>query len=64
MIDTSYRGKAILTRLNPLNKYGDSTTKESIEVRVLAAAEGWAMVRRKGCSPFICGVKELEAVKK
>jgi hypothetical protein len=32
---------------------------EQVEVRVLAIAEGYAMVRRKGALPFVCQVKEL-----
>ena len=28
-------------------------------VRVLAVAEGWAMVRRKGCRVYCCRVDEL-----
>lgn len=28
-------------------------------VRVLAVAEGWAMVRRPGCMVYVCPVKEL-----
>ena len=31
-----------------------------IEVRVIAIAEGYAMVRRKRAMPFVCSVKELE----
>ncbi len=31
-----------------------------IEVRVLAIAEGYAMVRRKGAMPFVCNVRDLE----
>lgn len=30
--------------------------------RVMALAEGYAMVRYKGCSPFIAAVKELTRV--
>ena len=29
------------------------------EVRILAEAEGYAMVRRKGCMPYVASVKEL-----
>lgn len=32
---------------------------ESFEVRVLARAEGYAMVRRKGGAPFVCSESEL-----
>jgi len=31
------------------------------EVCVMAEAEGYAMVRRKGAYPYVCPVKELEA---
>lgn len=30
-----------------------------VEVRVMALAEGYAMVRRKCCLPFVVSVKEL-----
>ena len=30
------------------------------EVRIMAEAEGYAMVRRKGCVPFVVQLKELE----
>lgn len=33
---------------------------ERFEVRVMAVAEGYAMVRRKGCMPYVAPVKELE----
>lgn len=29
------------------------------QVRVMARAEGYAMVRRKGCAPFVVSEKEL-----
>jgi len=32
---------------------------EPVEVRVMAIAEGWAMVRRKGAMPFIVREKEI-----
>lgn len=35
---------------------------EECEVRVMAEAEGWAMVRRKGCAPFVCRSKELATI--
>lgn len=31
------------------------------EVRVMAEAEGYSMVRRKGCYPYVCPIKELYA---
>jgi hypothetical protein len=35
---------------------GQTTTSE---VRVLARSEGYAMVRRKGCMPFVVAEKKL-----
>ena len=64
MIDVNFRGKAILTRVNPLNSWGDRITTESFEVRVMAAAEGYAMIRRRGAIPFVCKMKELEEMGK
>ena len=66
MIETSYRGKAILTRVSSVGliHHFNTNVTESFEVRVMAVADGYAMVRRKGCSPFICKQEELEVVKK
>ena len=33
---------------------------EEKEVLVMAIAGGYAMVRRKGCMPYVCPVKELK----
>jgi len=33
---------------------------DRIKVRIMAIAEGYAMVRRKGAMPFVCNVKDLE----
>lgn len=33
---------------------------ERWDVRVMAVAEGYAMVRRKGCMPFVATFRELE----
>ena len=30
------------------------------EVEVMAVADGYAMVRRKGCAPYICQAKEIK----
>jgi hypothetical protein len=38
--------------------------RERREVRIMAIAEGYAMVRRKGAMPYICDVKELTQSKK
>jgi hypothetical protein len=35
---------------------------EEREVRVMAIAEGYAMVRRKGAMPYVCNLKELRLV--
>ena len=35
---------------------------EEREVRVMAIAEGYAMVRRKGAIPYVCKLKELRLV--
>ncbi len=41
----------------------DGKWSEEIErrvVRVMAIAEGYAMVRQKGCIPYVAPLKELE----
>lgn len=38
------------------------TSIERVPVRVMAVAEGYAMVRRKGCKTFVVPVKDIEAV--
>jgi hypothetical protein len=38
-----------------------TTVYDDREVCVMAEAEGYAMVRRKGAYPYVCPVKELEA---
>lgn len=35
------------------------TTQDIRRVRVMAVAEGWAMVRRPGCAPYLCPISEL-----
>ncbi len=42
-------------------KHDQST--EDVPVEVMAIAYGYAMVRRKGCAPFIVNFSELEGVK-
>jgi hypothetical protein len=56
--------KAIRANTMPV-KYKDGewvyeTTK--YEVRIMAIAEGYAMIRRKGCLPSVCSIKELEVL--
>jgi hypothetical protein len=52
---------AIFTRKEPANfinfKWEYKINK--FEVRVMAISEGYAMVRRKGCIPFVCNIKDL-----
>lgn len=33
---------------------------EEIPVRLMAQADGYSMVRRKGCMPFVCSSKYLK----
>ena len=33
---------------------------ERRDVRLMAVSDGWAMVRRPGCVPYVCRAKELE----
>lgn len=37
--------------------------KDAGEVRIMAVAEGYAMVRRKGCMPFAVSLKDLDPTK-
>jgi hypothetical protein len=56
--------KVIRSYSNPVRyengKWVNETTE--YEVRIMAIAEGYAMVRRKRCLPFACSVKELIGV--
>jgi hypothetical protein len=55
------RTKAIYTKVSPVikdGKWASETIKN--EVRVMAFAEGYAMVRYKGCTPFAVPEKNLE----
>lgn len=56
--------KATLTRKVPAvvaGMFGTMVTEE-VEVRVMAEAEGWAMVRRNRAMPFICQAKDLKPI--
>lgn len=58
------RETAILTRKLPADyssKGGWRYVAEEFEVRVLARSEGYAMVRRPRCAPFVCPEKDLRA---
>lgn len=54
-------GKAIYIHTLPTIRDGKwvSVTDE-FEVRIMAIAEGYALVRRKGCMPFACSVEDLK----
>lgn len=53
-------GKAICIHRMPAIKDGKwVTVTDEFEVRVMAIVEGYAMVRRKGCMPFVCRVRDL-----
>lgn len=36
---------------------------ETLEVEVMTTKNGYAMVRRKGCAPFVAPVKDLTLIK-
>lgn len=40
-------------------KLGSKILYGNSEAKVIAIAEGYAMVRRKGCLPFVLSIKEL-----
>ena len=53
-------GKAIYTKTSPKIKDGKFISEtDEFEVRVMATTEGWAMVRRKGCMPFVAQITDL-----
>ena len=53
-------GKAILVkRSQVIRSHGFVTETEEFEVRIMAIAEGWAMVRRKGAMPFVARLEDL-----
>lgn len=55
--------KAIYTAVVKTRTVGClATVTQEVDVRVIAIAEGYAMVRRKGAVPFVCTVKELRQV--
>lgn len=54
-------GEAIYIQTKPAIKDGKFIpVTDEFEVRVMVIAEGYAMVRRKGCMPFACSVKDLK----
>ncbi len=53
--------EAIRARASVIIVKHHSTVKLGAEVRIMATGEGYAMVRRKGCMPFVVGLNQLEA---
>jgi hypothetical protein len=47
--------EALYAHVKPGARFRD----EVGEFRVMAVAEGWAMCRRKGCSPFVRSVRDI-----
>lgn len=58
------KDKAIYTKQEPdkLTRNGWVYKTAQFEVRIMAVAEGYAMVRRKGAMPFICQEKDLSLI--
>lgn len=58
------REKAIWTRDYAVSFDGHSWDYETeqCEVRVMSRAEGYAMVRRPRCMPFVCSEKDLSPI--
>ena len=56
--------KMILTQTHPVAfKDGEWTYEtQRFPVRVMAVAEGYAMVRRPRAMPFVCHIKDLSTV--
>ena len=55
---------AVWTRKQPVSFTGGKWTIELVarQVEVLATAKGYAMVRNKGCAPFVVSEKDLKPV--
>jgi hypothetical protein len=55
---------ATYTRKKPVAFSGGKWTTELVvtTVEVMATAKGYAMVRHKGCMPFVVSEKELRAI--
>jgi len=45
-------------------KRGDKFSDKLGEVHVMAAVDGWAMVRRPGCAPLTIPIKQLKRWRK
>lgn len=42
-----------------LRPVGEPEVSREVEARVMAVADGYAMVRHKGCMPFAVAVKDM-----
>ena len=40
-------------------QYFDASVGEVVDIRCMSVCEGWAMVRRPGCAPFIVRANEI-----
>lgn len=58
------KNKMILTRFVPTHFDGKKwhENEEKFEVRVMAEAEGYSMVRRLRGGPFVCLTKQLSKI--
>ena len=70
MIPKNFKGKATLTRNFEVGGQWDGSRmirqykEEQSEVNVMAVADGYAMVRKPRCMPFVCTLKELREITK
>jgi hypothetical protein len=61
MVDAIKKRKPVVHAAKIIGGYGFGPERiDRREVRILAIAEGHAMIRRKGAVPYICPVGELE----
>jgi hypothetical protein len=51
-----------IVRLQKPTGWNTSIEYEDVEVRVMAVTDGYAMVSRKGCAPFVIESKRLMPV--
>jgi len=55
--------KVIALYSRVVRHHGRIWVEDPVEVRVMAMAEGYAMVRHPGCMPFIVSDREIELKK-
>lgn len=58
-LNSEAKRATIVRRYHRLWECGVKEWKEIHEVHVLAIADGWAMVRESGKTPFVCDEMEL-----